>query len=140
MQRLVILFGALGIGMAVGACFDEELTLGLECESNADCGPRQECVQTEHQQSLRLAGVCRPEGDGCEEGVQPGCKCDAGTCDGLLVKVPASCIAICVDADDLENKNCEGYEDQLAECIAGVSSMTVEAADCFCAVDTTPVG
>jgi hypothetical protein len=76
-SRSVLL--ALGLGFALSvACFDESVLVNEDCGSNADCAKNQECVQTEYQAMASNEtnyGWCRPEGEGCALGIQPGCEC-----------------------------------------------------------------
>lgn len=68
---------ALGLGFTLATCFDESVLENEECASNADCASSQECVRTEYQAtaSSEAYGWCRPKGEGCAVGSQPGCEC-----------------------------------------------------------------
>ena len=68
---------ALGLGFILAtACFDESVIENEDCASNADCANNQECVRTDYQAGTPSQfGWCRPEGDGCAAGQQPGCEC-----------------------------------------------------------------
>jgi hypothetical protein len=70
---------ALGLGFVLAtACFDDSVLENEDCASNADCAKSQECVQTEYQamaSNEASYGWCRPDGDGCAVGLQPGCEC-----------------------------------------------------------------
>jgi hypothetical protein len=94
---------ALGLGFSLAtACFDEEVLENEDCSSNSDCWKTQECVQTAYQaeaSNINSFGWCRPEGEGCAVGEQPGCEC-------LLEGGVRSCtspdytVALCPSADD----------------------------------------
>ncbi|MCH9680872.1 MAG: hypothetical protein K0V04_05515 [Deltaproteobacteria bacterium] len=63
------------------ACFDDSALENQDCASGADCSNGQDCVVTDYQASRGMGfGWCRPKGDGCAAGIQPGCGC---TLDGL---------------------------------------------------------
>lgn len=85
--RSVLLALLVGFGSAV-ACVDEEVLENEDCLTDDDCFNSQECVITTYQ-ATRLGGFgwCRPKGDGCVTGDQPGCSCTnlAGSqcCTGL---------------------------------------------------------
>lgn len=69
---------ALGLGFSLAtACFDESVLENEACLSNADCGSSQECVRTDYQamNTTEAYGWCRPKGEGCAVGTQPGCEC-----------------------------------------------------------------
>ena len=69
---------ALGLGFSLAtACFDESVLENEACLSNADCGSSQECVRTDYQamNTTEAFGWCRPKGEGCAVGIQPGCEC-----------------------------------------------------------------
>ena len=69
---------ALGLGaMLAAACFNESVLENEDCASNSDCWKTQECVRTQYQADNNADGFgwCRPEGDGCAAGEQPGCEC-----------------------------------------------------------------
>lgn len=70
---------ALGLGFSLAtACFDEAVLENEDCASNSDCWKTQECVQTAYQAEASneaSVGWCRPQGEGCAVGEQPGCEC-----------------------------------------------------------------
>ncbi len=95
------------------ACFDDAVLENEDCASNADCAPSQECVITGYQQSLpEPYGWCRPEGNGCADGLQPGCACEimalSECCSSQVVpSQPLSPVdtaqgCICVFSDDMD--------------------------------------
>ena len=111
------------LGVSVGACFDDELTLNTECVSGEDCGPGQVCFGTPYQDANMLNAWCRPSNE-CAAGEQPGCRCNAGDCvssfDGLtLVEVREECVLL------------EGEE--LDTCMMEEATLP----DCFCIVAPT---
>jgi hypothetical protein len=66
----------LGLGSAI-ACVDEEVLENEDCQSDADCFKKQQCLLTPYQASLAAPiGWCRADGDSCAEGLQPGCACE----------------------------------------------------------------
>ena len=76
-SRSILLALGLGLTLAV-ACFDDSVLENEDCTSKADCWKTQECVQTDYQASPSFesnVGWCRPDGEGCDVGVQPGCDC-----------------------------------------------------------------
>lgn len=76
-HRSVLLALLLGLGTAI-ACVDEAVLEDEVCQSDDDCFRQQECLLTAYQASLASpAGWCRPDGDGCATGAQPGCACEA---------------------------------------------------------------
>ena len=94
MRTLLRLFLAAGLGVTVGACFDDELTLNTECDVGDDCGPGQTCTRTMYQLSIGEFGWCRPDSS-CAVGEQPGCECDAQMCTGSsLVGVASTCVSM----------------------------------------------
>jgi len=127
MKRLLIFLGALALGTTVGACFDEDLTLDLDCQSADECAPSQTCFRTPHQEALGLDGWCRPEA-ACAEGSQPGCECTANLgCSTRDFEDPAlsPVVEACLAADDVDQ--CE------------VDNGVAELGDCFCkATPTAP--
>jgi hypothetical protein len=75
--RSILLALALGFSLAT-ACFDESVLENEDCASNADCAKSQNCVQTAYQamaSNESSYGWCRPKGEGCVVGSQPGCEC-----------------------------------------------------------------
>ncbi|MEX1367329.1 MAG: hypothetical protein AB1Z98_29650 [Nannocystaceae bacterium] len=73
--RSVLLALLLGIGSAM-ACTDESTLENEDCLSDDDCFSSQTCVRTTYQvEELGGTGWCRPKGDGCVDGDQPGCSC-----------------------------------------------------------------
>jgi len=93
---------ALGLGFSLAtACFDEAVLENEDCAANSDCWKTQECVRTAYQQENNADGFgwCRPEGEGCAAGEQPGCECllEAGvrTCTSL-----ESGVSLCPSAND----------------------------------------
>lgn len=81
------LLAALGLvgGFGLACALGEDSTLDQECRNSEHCVFGQECVVTGYQASLAEGtGWCRPKGDGCKTGEQPGCECeiegDQGVC------------------------------------------------------------
>lgn len=101
----------LGLCGAV-ACFDESVLENEDCAEAADCASNQECIGTPYQLQLpEPVGWCRPDGDGCSEGNQPGCSCEAdgvnlccrGTEVGTLAPfVGSDGVCICVFSNDAD--------------------------------------
>jgi len=81
-SRSVLAALLLGFGSAT-ACIDESLIENEKCLSDADCFSSQECIKTAYQDFLEEdVGWCRPEGEGCAIGIQPGCNCEIDGNDG----------------------------------------------------------
>ena len=96
--RSVLLALLLGFGSAT-ACIDETVLENDECLSPDDCFNNQECVITLYQsQELLGFGWCRPEGDGCVAGDQPGCYCaeQAGSrcCTGTAINAAEQTVSL----------------------------------------------
>lgn len=105
-SRSIVLALGLGFGLAT-ACFDESVLENEDCASKADCAKNQDCVQTDYQAMLSnesSVGWCRPEGEGCAVGVQPGCDCLR---EGTLY----SC-----QSDDFEVVLCPTSQDDTCQC------------------------
>jgi len=110
-SRSVLLALLAGLCGAV-ACFDEAVLENEDCLEAADCAKNQECVGTPYQlQLLEPVGWCRPDGEGCAEGSQPGCDCEVDgvnlCCRGTEVGSLAPFVGsdgkcICVFADDMD--------------------------------------
>lgn len=75
------------LGLLVGACVDGDITLDTDCEQDGDCLGSQTCLATPYQKKRGQLGWCR-ESEECSAGVQPGCKCAAGTCTGTDSAAP----------------------------------------------------
>jgi hypothetical protein len=108
--RSVVLALLLGLCGAV-ACFDETVLENQDCATPDDCANNQDCVQTDYQKTLpEPYGWCRPDDDGCADGVQPGCDCAINgldlCCTGTEVDTLAPYVdggrCICVFADDMD--------------------------------------
>ena len=110
MRTLGLALLGLLAGLAL-ACLGEDSTLDQDCTSNEHCVFGQECVVTAYQASPddnpAGTGWCRPKGDGCKRGEQPGCECEIegqiGICPGLEVEPsdsenPTSCVCQFVSA------------------------------------------
>lgn len=104
---------ALGLGLVLAtACFDESVLENQDCASNADCAKSQECVRTAYQlnDTASKFGWCRPEGEGCAVGEQPGCECAANatefTCDPLDDGTP-----LCPSAQETATCVCKLVQD-----------------------------
>lgn len=117
---------ALGLGFTLAAaCIDESVLENEDCASNKDCFNGQECVRTDYQLNVTASkvGWCRPEGDACAAGQQPGCECGVDAtrflCESLQDGTPlcpstqdASCL--CVFPEDVE-----GAVDGATSCPSG---------------------
>ncbi|MCX4242263.1 hypothetical protein [Paraliomyxa miuraensis] len=75
--RSVAIALLLGLGTAV-ACVDEAVLENEDCAEADDCFNSQECFRTGYQAEASNEtpyGWCRPKGEGCAVGTQPGCEC-----------------------------------------------------------------
>jgi hypothetical protein len=100
---------ALGLGFVLAtACFDESVLENEECGSNADCAKNQACVQTGYQATATTMayGWCRPKGELCDVGSQPGCEC-------LLT----GSLYSCVKNDTAEFNVCPSSQDTDCTCV-----------------------
>jgi hypothetical protein len=73
---------ALGLGFALAsACFDDSVLENADCIDDDDCAKSQYCHITDYQRTSTASkyGWCRPKGEDCAVGEQPGCWCAANT-------------------------------------------------------------
>lgn len=100
---------ALGLGFSLAtACFDESVLENEDCASNDDCASSQECVQTGYQATATTEayGWCRPKGERCDTGTQPGCEC---LHEGSLFS--------CTKHDTAVNNVCPSSQDEDCLCV-----------------------
>ena len=125
-MRRVGMMLAVALGVTVGACLDDELTLNSECLSSDDCVNDQTCIITPEQQDHDQNGWCRDDG-GCAVGSQPGCECDGVSCSNAFDS------SITIEA---VHPDCVGEPDEMRETCKTETPAQVGACVCLITVQT----